>query len=123
MSRPGTTRVRVGSCACEGDERKEKTDTHRRADALGSQLLDSVAIAVQWCNGKAPRASVELKMVTSAGSGGGVSGVDGVTPVLMWRECSVLFECSVCCLLALIIRALLYSHSRLVASIDYKSQR
>lgn len=35
----------------------------RDADAIGSHLLDSVAIAVQWCTGMALRASVERETV------------------------------------------------------------
>ena len=42
--------------------------TWRDADAIGSHLLDSVAIAVQRCTGMALRASVEIGMVRALGA-------------------------------------------------------
>ena len=42
--------------------------TWRDADAIGSHLLDSVAIAVQRCIGMALRASVEQEMVRALGA-------------------------------------------------------
>ena len=47
--------------ACRSDS------THANTDAIGSHLLDSVAIAVQRCTGMALRASRERKMTRALG--------------------------------------------------------
>ena len=44
------------------------TPMWRDADAIGSHLLDSVAMAVQRCTGMALRASVEQEMVRAMGA-------------------------------------------------------
>ncbi len=41
--------------------------THSNADAIGSHLLDSVAIAVQRCTGMALRASRDREMTRALG--------------------------------------------------------